>query len=132
MSDGIITHYASMEDVTGFFDDYTSFEEDDNDNVFELKINVALLKSQVQYVREKLLAAHKDGDTVIESIDIQGSAIHSMEYTVTENSDSPVLHGWPWIRVNENAVYCIDLFEGISGSVEVNLSDLVTPTETES
>ena len=131
MSDGIITHYVPYGELTGFFDEYTFFDEDENGNVFELEINVDLLKSQVQYVREKLLTAHKDSDIVIESIDIQGSAILSMEYTVTENSRSPVLYGWPWIRVNENDVYCIDLFKWISGSVEINLSNLVTPTETE-
>lgn len=131
MSDGIITHYVTSEELTGFFDEYTSFDEDENGNVFELEINVDLLKSQVQYVREKLLAAHKDSDIVIESVDIQSSAILGMEYTVTEKSNSPVLYGCPWIRVNEYAVYCIDLFKWFSGSVEINLSGLVTPTETE-
>lgn len=131
MSDGIIKHYVTYEALTGFFDEYTCFEEDENGNVLELEIDVDLLKSQVQYVREKLLTAHKDSDIVIESVDIRGDAIHSMEYTVTENSSSPVLYGWPWIRINENDVYCIDVFKWISGSVEVNLSNLVTPTDTE-
>jgi hypothetical protein len=131
MSNGIITHYVTYGELTGFFDEYTSFDEDENGNVLELEIDVDLLKSQVQYAREKLLTAHKDSDIVIESVDIRGDAIHSMEYTVTEKSSSPVLYGWPWIRVNENAVYCIDVFKWINGSVEINLSDLVTPTETE-
>lgn len=131
MADGIITHYVSYGELTGFFDEYTSFDEDENGNVLELEIDVDLLKSQVQYAREKLLTAHKDSDIVIESVDIKGSAIHNMEYTVTENSSSPVLYGWPWIRINENDVYCIDVFKWINGSVEVNLSNLVTPTDTE-
>lgn len=131
MSNSIITYCVPIEDVTGFFDEYTYFEEDENGNVFKLEIDVDRLKSQVQYVREKLLAAHKDRDIVIEAVDIESSAILSMEYTVTEDSDSPVLYGQPWIRINEINVYCIDLFKWVSATVEINLSNLVTTTDTE-
>jgi hypothetical protein len=127
----IITHYVPVEEVTGIFDEYTHFSEDENGNVFKMEIDVDLLKSQVQYVRENLLKKHKDGDISIESVDIKASAILSMEYTVHEDDLSPTLNCNPWIHINDYDVYCIDLCKWINATVEANLSNLVTPTETE-
>lgn len=127
----IITHYVSIEEITGFFDEYTHFDEDENGNILKLEIDVDLLNSQVQYVRENLLKKHKDGDISVETIGIKASAIRNMEYTVSDYNCSPILNHNPWIHIDDYAVYCIDLFKWISGSIEINLSNLVTPTETE-
>lgn len=127
----IITHYVPVEEVTGIFDEYTHFSEDENGNVFKMEIDVDLLKYQVQYVREKLLKKHKDDDISIEAIDIKASAVLSMEYTVHEDDLSPTLNCNPWIHIDDYDVYCIDLCKWINASVEVNLSNLVTPTDTE-
>lgn len=127
----IITHYVPVEEVTGIFDEYTHFSEDENGHVFKMEIDVDLLKSQVQYVRENLLKKYKAGDVSIESVDIKASAILSMEYTVSNDDLSPTLNCNPWIHIDDYDVYCIDLCKWINASVEVNLSNLVTSTDTE-
>lgn len=127
----IITHYVIREEVTGIFDEYTDFDTDENDYVFKLEIDVDLLNSQVQYVRENMLKKHKDGDISVEAVDIKASAILNMEYTVTEDACSPALNCTPWIHINDYDVYCIDLCKWINASVEINLSNLVTTPTTE-